>query len=79
MEKETVKRKELVWKNVTKNILDVLYPLIQITNTIQSPLLPTPQPDVSIKELNTCSTSHPENVSTGLDYAIKAYAQRHLS
>src|SRR2546423_3370512 len=33
MENDTVKRRELVWKNVMSKILDVLHPLIQYINT----------------------------------------------
>src|SRR5271170_8400653 len=39
MENDTVKRKEIVWKKVSKRILDVLHPLIQTTNTEQKLLL----------------------------------------
>ena len=33
MKDEPVRKRELVWKYVIKKILDVLYPLIQATNT----------------------------------------------
>jgi len=32
MENDTVKRRELAWKNVTSKIQDVLFPLMQATN-----------------------------------------------
>src|SRR3954467_15657081 len=35
MENDTVKRKELAWKNVTNKIQEVLFPLIQTTNSEQ--------------------------------------------
>src|SRR5947207_13198297 len=39
MENDTIKRKELAWKNVTSKIQDVLFPLMQATNTKQKFLL----------------------------------------
>jgi dGTP triphosphohydrolase len=39
MKNDTVKRREIAWENVTSKILNVLHPLIQITNTEQKPLL----------------------------------------
>src|SRR5579859_1939554 len=39
MENDTVKRRELVWKNVTSKVQDVLFPLMQATNAEQKLLL----------------------------------------
>lgn len=39
MENDTVKRRELVWKNVTSKVQDVLFPLMQATNAKQKLLL----------------------------------------
>src|SRR5215475_1779584 len=39
MENDTVKRRELAWKNVISKILNVLHPLLQAINTEQKPLL----------------------------------------
>src|SRR3954452_6957315 len=88
MENNTVKRRELVWKNVTSNIQDVLFPLIQATNTEQKLLLQVSggaNEDIAmadstkIKEINTTSSNHilPEHLR--LDHAIKTYAQCHLA
>jgi hypothetical protein len=68
MKDEPVRKRELVWKHVTKKILDVMYPLIQATNTDQSSLLPTAQSQV----YNTVRLNHQP-----LACAIKAYTQRH--
>lgn len=54
MEKDTVKRRELVWKNVTSKIQEVLFPLLQAVNTEQKPLLHVPKVDsaqVASKEI----------------------------
>src|SRR6185437_1732932 len=82
MENDTVKRKELAWKNVTSKVQDVLFPLIQATNAEQKLLLQVPDKkddiemadSTKIKEINTTSSSHvlPENFR--LEHAIKAYA-----
>src|SRR5205814_6287094 len=47
MENDTVKRRELVWKNVTSKILDVLHPLIQYTNIEQNQLLELPSKETA--------------------------------
>src|SRR6266536_1802913 len=44
MENDTVKRRELAWKNVTSKIQDVLFPLMQATNAEQKLLLEVPSP-----------------------------------
>src|SRR6266480_3532633 len=49
MENDTVKRRELAWKNVTSKIQDVLFPLMQATNAKQKLLLEVPQ-TVSVQE-----------------------------
>ena len=82
MENDTVKRKELAWKNVTSKVQDVLFPLMQATNAEQKLLLQVPDKkddiemadSTKIKEINTTSSSHvlPENFR--LEHAIKAYA-----
>jgi hypothetical protein len=79
IENDTVKRRELVWKNVTSKVQDVLFPLMQATNTEQKLLLQVPESEVSndvimadsakIKEINTTSSGHI------LNHAIKSYAQ----
>ena len=83
MKNDTVKRRESVWKIITKKLQDVLHPLILVANsTIQEPLLVLP-PHVQVPEnvtVNTCSSI----VGAGLDaksnnpleYAIRAYAKR---
>src|ERR1700741_1621031 len=42
MGNDTVKRRELAWKNVTIKVQDILFPLIQATNTKQKLLLQVP-------------------------------------
>ena len=66
MKNDTVKRRKVIWKNVTKRISDVLHPLIQATNNIQKPLLQVP-----LDQSNEPIGSH------RLNHAIKAYAQCH--
>ncbi|RIA84517.1 hypothetical protein C1645_859019 [Glomus cerebriforme] len=81
MENDTVKRRELAWKNVTIKVQDVLFPLIQATNAEQKLLLQVPDEkddiemadSTKIKEINTTSSGHI------LNHAIKAYAQCHLA
>src|SRR5438045_729895 len=89
MENDTVKRRELVWKNVTSKILDVLHPLIQYTNTELKPLLPLAPTAVLSSEKNAKSSNDAMNdvvvnnsenyqettPSHILNHAIKAYAQ----
>ena len=43
MPNDTVKRRELAWENVTKKFQDILFPLIQATNTEQKLLLQVPE------------------------------------
>src|ERR1044071_2999344 len=88
MENDTVKRRELAWRNVTIKVQDVLFSLMQATNAEQKLLLQVPDvqsasdpnedivmgDSTKIKEINTTSSSHvlPENIR--LEHAIKAYA-----
>src|ERR1700741_1441346 len=66
MENDTVKRRELAWKNVTTKVQDVLFPLMQAVNTEQKLLLEVPDKkddivmadSTKIKEINTTSSSH---------------------
>ena len=84
MENDTVKRRELAWKNVTIKVQDVLFPLIQATNAEQKLLLQVPDEkddiemadSTKIKEINTTFSSRSENSSSSarLEHAIKAYA-----
>jgi hypothetical protein len=84
MENDTVKRRELVWKNVTIRVQDVLFPLMQAVNTVQELLLEVPDKkddiimadSTKIKEINATSSSLSENPSSSarLEQAIKAYA-----
>jgi hypothetical protein len=79
MENDTIERKELVWKNITKRIQDALHPLILVTNTAkhlennQEPLLQVPENIL----INTCSSTEHYTSSDPLVHAIKAYAQCH--
>src|SRR5436190_12204281 len=83
MENDTVKRRELVWNNVTSKILDVLHPLILYTNTELKPLLVLPSeenPKSSNDTMNDVVVNNSENYqettpSHILNHAIKAYAQ----
>ena len=89
MKNDTVKRRELVWKNVTSKILDALHPLIQYTNTELKPLLPLAPTAVLPSEENAKSSNSTMNdvvvnnsenyqettPSHILNHAIKAYAQ----
>ena len=70
MKNDTVKSRNIVWKNVTKRISDVLHPLIQATNNIQKPLL-----QVSLEQ----SGEPKDTGSHRLNHAIKAYAQCRLT
>src|SRR4051794_23069390 len=88
MENDTVKRRELVWKNVTSNIQNVLFPLIQATNTEQKLLLQVPKgvnedivmaDSTKIKKINTTSSNHISPEHLRLDHAIKTYAQCRLA
>src|SRR2546421_4222617 len=87
MENDTVKRRELAWKNVTSKIQDVLFPLMQATNAEQKLLLEVPQTASvqekhqakreanNIMEIETLpDSSHPRGGHI-LNHAIKAYAQ----
>src|SRR5215475_2006693 len=64
MENDTVKRRELAWKNVTSKILDVLHPLLQATNTEQKPLLELPSVDSMNDIVSTPERIHEINSST---------------
>lgn len=66
MGNDTVKKRELAWKDVTNKVTDILYPLIQATNTEQKPLLQVPNP-LAPGDTNT------------LNHAIKAYTQHRLT
>ena len=84
MKKDTVKKREKVWELVTKQILDVLHPLIQAAYTDQKPLIQPISEEISPKESldnfikNVSSNNSEENISShALNYAIKAYTQRH--
>ena len=69
---DTVKRREFVWKNITKRIQDVLYPLIHAINTEQKPLLST---QVSpIESIDNIAESMDVNT---LNHAIKTYTKCH--
>ena len=82
MKGDTVKRRELAWKNITIRVQNVLFPLIQTTNTEKKLLLQVPENNESpdkdvimadsnkIKELNT---------SHALNHTIKAYMQCHTA
>ena len=48
MENDTIKRRELAWKNVTSKIQDVLFPLMQATNAEQKLFLEVPQDRKSV-------------------------------
>ena len=71
MENDTVKRRELAWKNITSKVQDVLFPLMQAVNNEQKLLLEVPDKkddivmadSTKIKEINTTSSSYvvPEN------------------
>ena len=77
---DTVKRREFVWKNITKRIQDVLYPLIHAINTEQKPLLSmTPKAPLStqvspIESIDNIAESMDVNA---LNHAIKTYTKRH--
>ena len=81
MENDTVKRRELAWKNITSKVQDVLFPLMQAVNNEQKLLLEVPDKkddivmadSTKIKEINTTSSSHVLPESIRLEHAIKAY------
>src|SRR5688572_3453782 len=50
MENDTVKRRELAWKNVTSKVQDILFPLMQVTNAKQKLLLQVPDNKESVRE-----------------------------
>src|SRR5438045_8409137 len=92
MENDTVKRRELAWKNVTSKIQDVLFPLMQATNAEQKLLLEVPSPSQTasvqeehqaerkannIMEIETLPNSNHLGAGHILNHAIKAYAQCH--
>jgi hypothetical protein len=85
MENDTVERRELIWKNVTFKIQDVLFPLMQAINAEQKPLLDVPSEEKAKSSKDTMddiivnnSDNHQETVPI-LNYAIKTYAQRCLA
>ena len=85
MENDTVERRELIWKNVTFKIQDVLFPLMQSINAEQKPLLDVPSEEKAKSSKDTMddiivnnSDNHQETVPI-LNHAIKAYAQRRLA
>src|ERR1044071_9233396 len=90
MPNDTVKRRELVWKNVISYIQDVLLPLLQAVNTEQKPLLQVPSPSQTtsvqeehqaerkannIMEIETLPDNNHSGGGHTLNHAIKAYAQ----
>jgi hypothetical protein len=85
MENDTVKRREIAWKNVTGRILDVLHPLIQLSTSEQKPLIQVPnnsvEPQIEIemhsdpKIIN--SASRTSEISPALSQAIKEYQKKH--
>ena len=93
MVNDTLEKKELVWKNITKRIQDVLYPLIHAINTEQKPLLPlssTPDevPSTTVGKAESTdihalplqgAPALKEHLSEakGLNHIIKIYAQRY--
>ena len=60
MENDTVKRRELAWKNVTSKVQDVLFPLMQPTNTEQKLLLQVPDNIESASA--SVSVSNPDDI-----------------
>ncbi len=42
MPNDTVKRRELAWKNVTSKVQEIMFPLLQAVKTEQKPLLEVP-------------------------------------
>jgi len=52
MENDTVKRRELAWKNVTSKVQDVLFPLMQATNSEQKLLLQVPDNKESVQSVS---------------------------
>jgi hypothetical protein len=79
MENDTVKRRELAWKNVTSKFQDILFPLMQTVNTEQKPLLDVPSPSQTnnIMEIETLPDNNHSEGGHTLNHAIKAYTQCH--
>src|SRR5581483_8177869 len=71
---DTVKRRELVWKNITKKIQDVLYPLIHAINTVQKPLLHLSTQVSPVENVDNVAESMDVHA---LNHAIKTYTKRH--
>ena len=71
---DTVKRREFVWKNITKRIQDVLYPLIHAINTEQKPLLPLSTQASAVESVDNIAKSMDVNA---LNHAIKTYTKHH--
>jgi hypothetical protein len=89
MENDTVKRREIAWKNVTSRILDVLHPLIQLSTSEQKPLIQVPNNTIEEMQsdpipLESSSPAHKivnsasktPKVSPALSQAIKAYQKK---
>ena len=75
MPNDTVKRRELAWKNVTSNFEDILFPLMQAVNAKQKSLIQVPSEEVAKPpDVVPMDSVTPSNT---LNHAIKAYAQRH--
>ena len=51
MENDTVKRRELAWRNVTIKVQDVMFPLMQATNAEQKLLLQVPDNKESVQSV----------------------------
>src|SRR5438105_7108752 len=71
---DTVKRRELVWKNITKRIQDVLYSLIHAINTVQKPLLPLSTQVFPVESIDNSAESMGVHA---LNHAIKTYTKHH--
>ena len=72
MPNDTVKRRELGWENVTIEVQDVLFPLLQAVTIEQKPLLQVPS---SSQEIETLPDNKVPEGPHILNHAIKAYAQ----
>ena len=76
MENDTVKRRELVWKNATSKVQEVLFSLMQVVNTEQKPLLDVTSQIINNMEIEPLPDSNHSGGGHTLNHAIKAYAQR---
>ena len=78
MVNDTLEKRELVWKNITKRIQDVLYPLIHAINTEQKPLLPLSSIVKAPDEVPSTTVRDAESTGNhALNHVIKIYAQRY--